>query len=71
MFEFFYNCAINDPFKREEYWQDNPRKTALKAILKHHRDNPQTLELLRDRSENDPDEKLRKFAKEELQKIVL
>jgi len=48
--------------------QDNPRQAALEAILEHHRDNPLTLELLRDRYENDTDEELRKFAKEELQK---
>ncbi|MCL1473849.1 HEAT repeat domain-containing protein [Argonema antarcticum] len=68
MFDLFYNCAINDPFERENDRQDNPRQTALEAILKHHRDNPRSLELLRDRSENDPDEELREFAKEELQK---
>ncbi|HEY9674112.1 MAG TPA: HEAT repeat domain-containing protein [Waterburya sp.] len=68
MFEFLYNCAINDPFERENEWQDNPRKTALKAILKHHRDNPRTLDLLRDRAENDPEEKLREFAKRRLQR---
>ncbi|MCL1463287.1 NACHT domain-containing protein [Argonema galeatum] len=68
MFEFFYNCAINDPFEREEDWQTNPRQTALEAILEHHGDNPRTLELLRDRSEHEPDEKLREFAKKKLQK---
>jgi len=68
MFEFVYKCAINDPFEREFDLQDNPRQAALEAILEHHRDNPLTLELLRDRYENDTDEELRKFAKEELQK---
>jgi hypothetical protein len=69
MFDFLYNYAINYPFERENYRQYNPRQTALEAILKYYRNNPRTLELLRDRSENDPDKKLRKFAKEQLQKF--
>jgi len=68
IYEFLYNCAINDPFEREEDWQTNPRQTALEAILEHHQDNPQTLKLLLDRAENDSDEQLRELAQQELQK---
>jgi hypothetical protein len=49
--------------------QDNPRQTALEAILKHYRDKPQTLELLKTISNNDRDEKLKEFAKVELAKL--
>jgi energy-coupling factor transporter ATP-binding protein EcfA2 len=47
----------------------NPRQTALEAILKHYSDKPQTLELLKTVSNNDPDEQLKKFAKKELAKL--
>ncbi|NEP82733.1 MAG: HEAT repeat domain-containing protein, partial [Okeania sp. SIO3B3] len=67
--ELFYRIAINDPFQREEDFQDNPRQTALEAIVKHYPDHLQTLPLLQDRAENDPDEKLRKWAKKKLQQL--
>ena len=68
MFELFCDRAINDPFKRQEYWKGNPRQLALEAIVKQRPDHPQTLELLRDRAENDPDERVRNFARRKLKK---
>ncbi|MDY7002806.1 MAG: HEAT repeat domain-containing protein [Cyanobacteriota bacterium] len=69
IFELFYHTALNDPFQREDEFQDNPRQTALEAIVKHYPDHPQTLPLLQDRAENDPDEQLREWAKEKLQQL--
>ena len=66
IFDFLYDCAINPFFRRRYHFENNPRQIALKALLKHHRHNPQTIELLRDRAENDSDEKLREFAKKQL-----
>jgi hypothetical protein len=68
-FDFLCDRAIHDPFKREEDWEYNPRKTALEEILQHYSDKPQTLELLKTVSNNDRDEKLKEFAKEELAKF--
>jgi HEAT repeat protein/energy-coupling factor transporter ATP-binding protein EcfA2 len=68
-FDFLCDRAIHDPFKREEDWQTNPRQTALEAILQHYSDKPQTLELLKAISNNDPDKRLKKFAKKELAKL--
>ena len=68
-FDFLCDRAIHDPFEREEDWQANPRQTALEAILKHYRDKPQTVDLLKAIAQNDSDEKLKKFAEEELAKI--
>ncbi len=68
-FDFLCDRAIHDPFKREKDRQTNPRQTALEAILEHYRDNPQTLELLKAIYNNDPDEKLKEFAKKELAKL--
>jgi hypothetical protein len=71
--QLFCHVAINDPFKHSEseygQYETNPRQTALEAILKHYPNHPQTLPLLRDRTQNDPDEKLREWAKEELQRL--
>jgi predicted NACHT family NTPase len=67
IFEFLYDRAINDPFKRKEDWENNPRQTALEAIIEQYPNHPQTLPLLRDRAENDPDEKVREFAREKLE----
>jgi predicted NACHT family NTPase len=69
MFELLCNCAINDPFVREKDWQDNPRQLALEVIIKQYPNPPQTLPLLRDRSENDPDEKVREFVKKKLEEL--
>ncbi|WP_271252917.1 NACHT domain-containing protein [Pseudanabaena sp. Chao 1811] len=68
-FNFLCDRAIQDPFKRKVDWQINPRQTALEAILKHYSDKPQILELLKTVSNNDPDEQLKEFAKEELAKL--
>ena len=75
LFEFFSDIAANDPFKPTvyedelaEYLEDNPRQTALEAILENYPNHPKTLPLLRDRAENDPDENLREFAQNILQK---
>lgn len=65
-FEFLYDRAINDPFKRESDWQTNPRQIALEAIIEHYPNHPQILPLLRVRAENDPDEKVREFARQKL-----
>ncbi|MDY7006510.1 MAG: HEAT repeat domain-containing protein [Cyanobacteriota bacterium] len=69
IFELFYHTALNDPFQHQNYYQYNPRQTALEAIVKHYPEHPQTLSLLQDRAENDPDEKLRKWAKEKLRRF--
>jgi hypothetical protein len=69
MFEFLCNCAINDLFERKEDGEDNPRQLALEIIIQQYRDYPQTLPLLQDRAENDPDEKVREFAREKLEQL--
>ncbi|MEP0858907.1 NACHT domain-containing protein [Trichocoleus sp. DQ-U1] len=66
VFEFLSDRAINDPFERENDYQDNPRQTAVEGIIEQYPDHPQILPLLRDRSLNDPDEKVRDFATEKL-----
>jgi HEAT repeat protein len=71
MFEFLRERAINDPYplEGEENKRPNPRQTALEAIIEQYRDLPQTLPLLQDRAENDPDEKVREFANKKLEQI--
>ena len=73
-FDFLCDRTIHDPFIRSEdnilaNFQTNPRQTALAAILKYYSDKPQTLELLKIISNNDPDEQLKEFAKKELAKL--
>jgi len=69
IFEFLCDVAINDPFEREYDWQDNPRYAALTATIELYPDRPQTLELVRDRAQNDRDQKLREFAQENLTQL--
>jgi len=69
IFELLGDVAIHDPFDREEDWQDNPRQAALAAIIELYPDRPQTLELVRDRAQNDRDQKLREFAQEKLTQL--
>jgi predicted NACHT family NTPase len=77
LFKFFCDVAVNDPFQssedehgKYETYETNPRQTALEIILKHFPNHSQTLPLLRDRIHNDPDEKLREWAKDKLQKFT-
>lgn len=68
MFEFFNDIAVNDSFKRSDdksiaKYETNPRQTALEIILKYYPNHPQTLPLLQDRADNDPDEQLREWVK--------
>ena len=50
-------------------WQTNPRQIALEIIIKQFPQHPQTLPLLRDRTENDPDEQVREFAQKKLAQL--
>jgi len=69
IFELLCDVAIHDPFDREEDWQDNPRQAALAATIELYPDRPETLELVRDRAQNDRDQKLREFAQEKLTQL--
>ena len=71
IFEILYDNTLNDPFKREYDFESNPRQIALEAIVKQYQDHPQTLPLLQDRAENDPDEQLQKWAKKKLQQYTI
>ena len=73
MFEFLSDIALHDPYARgtgefSEY-ETNPRQTALKALVNHYPARPQTRELLSDRAQNDPDEKVREFATQKLAEL--
>jgi len=69
IFEGLGDIAINHPFKSKFNFPNNPRQTALEIMLKQYPDRPKTLEILRDRFANDPDEKVRKFAQKKLTKL--
>jgi predicted NACHT family NTPase len=71
VFEILHDNTLNDPFKRQHDFETNPRQIALEAIVKQYLDHPQTLPLLQDRAENDPDEKLQKWAKKKLQQYII
>ncbi|MDE5106806.1 MAG: HEAT repeat domain-containing protein, partial [Trichodesmium sp. St17_bin3_1_1] len=68
-FELFYDTALNDPFQYEDEFETNPRQIALEIIVKQYPDHPQTLPLLKNRAENDPDEQLQEWAKKTLQQF--
>ncbi|MEH1862165.1 MAG: HEAT repeat domain-containing protein [Nostoc sp.] len=69
LFEIYYDCAVNDPFERNKYYETNPRRIALEIIIKQFPQYSQTLPLLRDKAENDPDEEVREFAQEKLAEL--
>jgi HEAT repeat protein len=69
IFELLYDHAIDDLFEPRKDWDNNPRQIALETIIEQYSDHPQTLPLLRDRAENDPDEKVREFAIKKLKKL--
>ncbi|MCC5603434.1 HEAT repeat domain-containing protein [Nostoc favosum] len=71
LFEIYYNCAVNDSFEGsyDPRFNPNPRQIALEIIIKQFPQHPQTLPLLRDRAENDPDEQVRNFAQQKLAEL--
>lgn len=69
VFELLCNIAISDPFERQLILEDNPRQIALEAIIEQYPQHPQTLTLLRDKANNDPDEEVRNFAQQKLAEL--
>jgi len=73
MFDFLSDRTMYDPYTKGTgefpHLEPNPRRTALQAIIEHYPDHPQTRELLSDRAQNDPDEQVREFAKQQLAKL--
>ncbi|MBN3940406.1 HEAT repeat domain-containing protein [Nostoc sp. NMS9] len=71
LFEIYYNCAVNDSFEGSHNppYKYNPRRVVLEIIIKQFPQHPQTLPLLRDKAENDPDEQVRNFAQQKLAEL--
>ncbi|MEH1997322.1 MAG: HEAT repeat domain-containing protein [Nostoc sp.] len=71
LFDIYHQCAVNDPFKdsHDPPFKYNPRQIALEAIIEQFPQHPQTLPLLRDRTENDADEQVREFAQKKLKQL--
>ncbi|MCW5312572.1 NACHT domain-containing protein [Nostoc sp. KVJ3] len=70
LFDIYHHCAVNDPFEgSHKSYSPNPRRIALEIIIKQFPQHPQTLPLLRDRAENDPDEQVREFAQKKLAQL--
>ena len=69
IFEWLCDIAINYPFERQYSIQDNSRQAALTIMVKQYSDRSKTLEILRDRFANDPDEEVRNFAQKEVAKL--
>ena len=70
----FFQVAKNDPFdinKRDGRGGENPRGAALLALIKADSKNVKIYELLRDRALNDPDEQLREWAQQQLEKLEI
>ncbi|RCJ23613.1 hypothetical protein A6S26_02695 [Nostoc sp. ATCC 43529] len=76
IYDFLYECAVDDSFN-PIFWdfstdstsnsnQVPSRQIALEAIIEQYPQHDQTLPLLRDRAENDPDEKVREYAQKKL-----
>lgn len=68
-FQLLCDVVMNDSFKRTHERQDNPRKPALEALLFYYSENPKAFEILHDRALNDPDEQLREWAQQQLEKL--
>jgi NACHT domain len=67
------SCATNDPFVRDQEarWRGlpNPRRTSVVELSRLYPDYPETLRILRDRVEFDPDWTVRHIAIEKLVEI--
>ncbi|GAB4371125.1 MAG: hypothetical protein Kow00121_12370 [Elainellaceae cyanobacterium] len=61
--------AIGDPYSREADFEQNPRQLAIQGLVSFYPTHPKTIELLHDRAINDPDEQLREWAHQQLEKM--
>jgi NACHT domain len=68
IFEFLCKIALYDSFDRKHLFENNPRQAALEGMIENYSDRSEVLDLLIDRSNNDPDDQVRKFAQEKLVK---
>ncbi|QSJ14406.1 NACHT domain-containing NTPase [Nostoc sp. UHCC 0702] len=68
LFDIYYHSAMNDPFEgsHQPSFNANPRRVAVEIIIKQYPLHHLTLPLLRDRAENDPDEKVREYVQKKL-----
>jgi HEAT repeats len=66
MFDFLCGIAIQDRHGIQDDPDENPRKAALEGIVKNYPDRSEVLDLLLDRSKNDPDKQVRKYAEKQL-----
>jgi len=69
LFECLRDCAVSDPFQRQFSWQNNPRQVALAAIVQHYPERAETGVLLRQRAARDPDDQVRRFARESMGRL--
>jgi hypothetical protein len=75
LLELLLEVSVKNPFDVSSFSTsnsnlvDSPRRTAMIGLLTRYFTHPKTLELLRDRAINDPDEQLRKWAQEQLQRL--
>ncbi|MDZ8034275.1 HEAT repeat domain-containing protein [Nostoc sp. DedSLP04] len=69
LFNIYHNCAVDNSFERKKEDETNPRRIALEIIIKQYPQHDQTLPLLRDRAENDPDKQVREFAQKKLAQL--
>lgn len=67
-FQFLLHFARYNPCEKKDSWGENPRLTALKALIKNYPDRSEISYLLLKRSKNYSDEQVQKFAEEELVK---
>jgi HEAT repeats/NACHT domain len=61
-----YDLTIKNSFQREYHWENTYCQFVLEAIAENYPDRSEVLDLLLDRSKNDPDEQVRKYAEEQL-----
>ena len=66
IFDFLYSIVLDDLFRWQNLKEYNPRLTALRAIGEKYRDRSEVLDLLLDRSQKEPDDRLREYAQEQL-----
>lgn len=66
MFELFCTIAFQNALNPKYKIENVTRTIVLRSIVENYLDRPGAIDLLVDRSNKDPDEKVRKFAEEQL-----
>lgn len=70
LIDFLYDMSLNDPFKRENDRQTNPRLSSAEIMYKKFSNHPKTIELFKKMQNEDSDENVREYTRKSYESLL-